>query len=81
MALVIAPHDCRQLTGGLAAFEVDADSVGRLIAELDRRFPGFGAYVDQRMAIAIDGEITQDSWAAPIRADSEIYFIPKIGGG
>jgi hypothetical protein len=33
------------------------------------------------MAVAIDGEIHQDAWFSPIGADSEVYLIPKIGGG
>jgi molybdopterin converting factor small subunit len=78
---VIAPSDCRQFTGGLAEFDVEADTVRRLISELEARFPGLGDYVDRRMAIAIDGEIHQDAWFSPIRPNSEIYLIPKIGGG
>ena len=48
---------------------------------LEARFPGLGDYVDRRMAIAIDGEIHQDAWTSPLKPDSEVYFIPKIGGG
>ncbi len=33
------------------------------------------------MAIAIDGEIHQDALFEPVGSESEIYLIPKIGGG
>ena len=33
------------------------------------------------MALAIDGEIYQDGYLAPLGPDSEIVLIPKIGGG
>ena len=33
------------------------------------------------MAVAIDGEIFQDAYLAAFNPDSEIYLIPKIGGG
>jgi hypothetical protein len=33
------------------------------------------------MAVAIDGEIFQDAYLAPLRPDSEVVLIPKIGGG
>jgi molybdopterin converting factor small subunit len=33
------------------------------------------------MAVAIDGEIYQDAYAAPLKPESEIYLIPKIAGG
>jgi hypothetical protein len=53
----------------------------RLAAKLDRRFPGLGRQIDESMAVAIDGEIFQDAYLAPLNPDSEIYLIPKIGGG
>ena len=65
MARVLLPGSaCRQLTGGLTQLEVEADTVRRLILELDRRFPGLGRQVDESMAIAIDGEIFQDAGAS-----------------
>jgi molybdopterin converting factor small subunit len=79
--VVIAGANGREFTGGESEFDVGATNVRRLILELDARFPGFGDYVERRMAIAIDGEIHQDAYGAELRADSEIYLIPKIGGG
>jgi molybdopterin converting factor small subunit len=81
MAHVIAPSDCRQFTGGPTEFDIEADTVRRLTAELERRYPGLGAWLDRRMAVAIDGEIHQDAWTSPLTPASEVYFIPKIGGG
>ena len=81
MAHVVACSDCWPLTGGASAFEVQAGTVRAMIDELDGRFPGLGELIDRRMAIAIDGEIHQDAWFAPIGPDSEVYLIPKIGGG
>ena len=79
--VVAACSTCRQFTGGATEFDVEAPSVRRLIAELDSRFPGFGDHIARRMAIAIDGEIHQDADGAPLKPDSEIYLIPRIGGG
>jgi hypothetical protein len=31
--------------------------------------------------VAIDGGIFQDAYLAPLNPESEIYLIPKIGGG
>ena len=33
------------------------------------------------MAVAIDGEIFQDAYDARLEEGSEIFLIPKIGGG
>ena len=73
--------DCRVFTGGVAEFDIEADTVRRLILALEARYPGLGDFVDRRMAIAIDGEIHQDAWSSPLKPDSEVYLIPKIGGG
>lgn len=68
-------------TGGLTTFDVEARTVRALIRELDRRFLGLGEFVENAMAIAIDGEIFQDDLGAEIGAGSEIVLIPKISGG
>jgi sulfur-carrier protein len=81
VAHVVLPADCLEYTGGLSEVDLQADTVRRLFAELDARFPGLGAFADRRMAVAIDGVIHQDAWSSPIAPDSEIYLIPKIGGG
>jgi molybdopterin converting factor small subunit len=69
------------LTGGVTEFDVEATNFRRLVLELDQRFPGLGRQVEECMAVAIDGEIFQDAYAAQFTAASEIVLIPKIGGG
>jgi sulfur-carrier protein len=71
----------RRLTGGQTEFDVEANTVRRMIAELDKRYPGLGHQIDEGMAVAIDGEIFQDAYLAPLKPDSEVVLIPKIGGG
>src|SRR5205823_11514327 len=71
----------RRFTGGLTEIEVQANNFRRMVLELDRRFPGLGRQIEESMAVAIDGEIFQDAYLAPLGPDSEIYLIPKIGGG
>ena len=73
--------DVARFTGGAAEFDVAASSVGAMIRELEQRYPGLGDYVEQRMAIAIDGEIFQDAHGEPLGERSEICLIPRIGGG
>lgn len=81
MAHVVVGSECWPFTGGQSEFEVGATTVREVIAALDARFPGLGDFVDRRMAFAIDGVIHQDAWFSPIEPDSEVYLIPKIGGG
>ncbi len=79
--VVISGRPPAGLPAALSEFDVEANNFRRLILELDRRFPGLGRQVEEGMAVAIDGEIFQDAYLAPLNPDSEIYLIPKIGGG
>jgi len=72
---------CRTYCGDVREVEVTAATIGQLIRELDARFPGLGKQIDESMAVAIDGEIFQDSLIDPIPPDSEVHLIPKIAGG
>lgn len=71
----------RAFTGGRGAFEVEAANVRKLISELDRLYPGLGEHVDANMAIAVDGEITQDDHGVSLEGAEEVVLIPKISGG
>jgi sulfur-carrier protein len=79
--VVISGSSCQRFTGGRTELEVAATTFRRLVLELEQRFPGLGKQVEDSMAVAIDGEIYQDAYAAELRPDSEIVLIPKIGGG
>ena len=79
--VIVASQMCRPYLGDVTELDVEANSIRALIRELDRRYPGLGAQVDESMAVAIDGIICQDSYLEPIGADSEVCLIPKIAGG
>jgi molybdopterin converting factor small subunit len=79
--VVAADSNARRFTGGASEFDVEGATVGRVIAELERRYPGFGDHIHRRMAIAIDGEIHQDADLVALAPTSEVYLIPRIGGG
>ncbi len=79
--VVFSGSACQRFTGGKTELEVAATTFRRLVLELDQRYPGLGKQVEEGMAVAIDGEIFQDAYAAVLKPDSEIYLIPKIAGG
>jgi molybdopterin synthase sulfur carrier subunit len=87
MAKVFIPAPWRDLTGGTAEVRLDGDTLQQITAALEVRFPGIAACLleDGRiasgLAVSIDGAITSRGLLAPVRPDSEIHFLPAIGGG
>ena len=82
MALVILPGElARRFTGGQVRLEIPAPDYSTLLTELERRYPGLVAAIGVRTAVAIDGEIFHDPLHEPVAADSEVHFMPLIGGG
>ena len=81
MARVILPKPLAEQTGGELELEIDASNVRGLIRELDRRFPGIGEALTDKTAVAIDGEIVNDALLEPVGEDSEVHFLPRVGGG
>lgn len=74
------PRALRERAGGCEQLRVEAADVRRLLAELERRFPGLGAAL-VGAAVAIDGEIFPDPLLEPVGPDSEVHFLPRVGGG
>jgi molybdopterin converting factor small subunit len=82
LASVVLSGSLQQLAGGDALVEIDAQNVKQLLRMLSERYPALAPHLEQdSFAIAIDGEIFQDVWFAPIGPDSEVHLIPAIRGG
>jgi len=82
MPRVVLPKSVgEQFAGGETEIEVEGETVRALVRGLDSRFPGIAAMIEEGMAFAIDGEILQNAMLEPVRPDSEVYLLPKIGGG
>ena len=81
MARVVLSGTLTELAGGTAEVELDAHDVRQLLRVLGERFPELAPHLDEGYAIAIDGEIFQDAWFAPIGPDSEVHLVPAIRGG
>ena len=70
-----------QFCGGETEFNIDAADVRSLLTLLEVRFPGIKPELEREMAVAIDGKIYQDPFLEKIASDSEVYFLPRVGGG
>jgi molybdopterin converting factor small subunit len=81
VARVVLSGTLKELAGGVAEVELDAADVRQLLRSLGERFPELAPHLNDGYAIAIDGEIFQDAWFAPIGPDSEVHLVPAIRGG
>lgn len=80
--VVLTDSLSKQFTGGVGDFDIAAPTVRKLIRELEARYPGLGAQVEEGfISVAIDGEIHQDAFLEELREDSEVAFLPAIRGG
>ena len=87
MATVIIPALLRKLTGGKDRTQASGATLKELVDDLERQFPGFRERVVENgdlagsVAVSIDGEIITGGLAEPVPPDSEVHFVPAIGGG
>ncbi len=62
-------------------------NVRELIADLDRQFPGIAQHLLEgddlkpSVAVSVDGEIGPGGAMEPVGDESEVHFLPAIGGG
>jgi molybdopterin synthase sulfur carrier subunit len=88
MAVVWVPSLLRSLTGGASTVTVPGATLRDVINNLEPRYPGFRdrlldeeGHLRPEIAAAIDGETEHFGLLEPVRENSEIQFIPAIGGG
>jgi sulfur-carrier protein len=81
LARVVLSGTLKDLAGGTAELELEARDVRQLLRALGERFPELAPHLNEGYAIAIDGEMFQDAWFAPIEPDSEVHLVPAIRGG
>jgi molybdopterin converting factor small subunit len=89
MAEVWIPSRLQSLTGGQQQVRVPGRTLRQVVNNLETEFPGIRAYLcDENsedimpgIAVVIDGESSNMGLLERVQEDSEIYFLPAIGGG
>lgn len=87
MPRVFIPPLLKPLTGDVEDLEVDAKNVRQVIDELERRFPGIrdrlcdGDELGAGLSVAVDGNVSPLGLLQKLTDESEIHFLPAIGGG
>lgn len=80
--VVLTTELSRQFTGGKTEVEVDAGTIRHVVRKLEEAYPGLGATIQEAgMIVAIDGEIYHDPFLETVKEDSEVCFLPALGGG
>ncbi len=87
MATVVVPALLRKLTNGRDRVRATGRNIGELVADLERQFPGFAGHLVENgdikpsVAVSIDGEMGTGGVLDRVTENSEVFFIPAIGGG
>jgi molybdopterin synthase sulfur carrier subunit len=76
-------------TGGKERVQISGSTVRQLVNNLEQEFPGIKAvlYDEEEddimpgIAVIIDGETSQLGVLERVSEDSEVHFLPALGGG
>ena len=77
----------QQLTGGQQQIVVSGATVRQIVNSLEEKFPGIkdrlvdGNRIKPNISVAVDGEITPLGMLEKVGEESEVHFLPAIGGG
>ena len=87
MATVFIPSLMQKLSDGNHRLEVEGSNVRRIVDNLDAQYPGFkerlvdNGRIKGNISVAIDGDITPLGILGKVGENSEVHFLPALGGG
>ena len=89
MPEVWIPPQMQRSTGAPDRVQVDGATVRQVINNLERQHPGIKALlydaelddITPGLAVIVDGDVSQLGLMERVNADSEMHFLPAIGGG
>ena len=87
MAIIFIPTMLQPLTGGVKQTECEGRNVRQIIDGLEARYPGIkerlveDGEIRSNLAVAIDGDVARMGMLERVSENSEVHFVPAIGGG
>jgi molybdopterin synthase sulfur carrier subunit len=87
MARVFIPTMLQPMAGGVKQVDVEAKNVRQVIDMLEQLYPGIKDRlveenkIRSNLAVAIDGEVARMGMLERVAENSEVHFVPAIGGG
>ena len=87
MVTVFIPTMLQPMSGGVKQVDIEAKNVRQVIDQLDQLYPGIKDRlveenkIRSNLAVAIDGEVARMGLLERVGDNSEVHFVPAIGGG
>ena len=87
MAKIFIPTMLQSLTAGTKQVDLEARNIRQVIERLDEMYPGIkdrlveDGEIRPNLAIAIDGDVAIMGMLEKVGENSEVHFVPAIGGG
>ena len=87
MPKVFIPALLQRFTAGKDLVEVEGSTVREGIQSLDSEYPGIRDRICREdriipsIAVAVDGQISNEGMRRKVGSQSEVQFLPAIGGG
>ena len=87
MPRVFIPSLLRPLAQGAEDVEVAGATVRQVVENLNARFPGIrerlcsDGELQPGLAVAVDGQISSLGLLQKVQPESEVHFLPAVGGG
>lgn len=87
MATIFIPSMLQSLTGGAKRVDCDARNIRQVIERLEELYPGIkdrlveNGELRPNLAVAIDGDVAIMGMLEKVGENSEVHFVPAIGGG
>jgi sulfur-carrier protein len=67
--------------GGQRTVDIAAKDIRELFRKLAERFPEVEPFIEQGIAVSINGTIYRDTWSQPLPEGAEIFLLPRLAGG
>ena len=87
MPTVWIPSLMQKLSQGQSQVRVEGTTIREVVDALEAAYPGFedrlceDGRIRPALAVAVDGEISNEGMWRKVSSESEVHFLPAISGG
>ena len=87
MSTIFIPTMLQKLTSGAKSIEMKASNVRQVVEQLEELYPSIkGPHVEndemqEGLAVVVDGDVAIMGLLTKVSENSEVHFVPAIGGG